>query len=396
MFSLIARGKKGILTAVWWERGANGAPVQRWKSTRTSNRKLAKEMGELWSRTAQEGRLSDYFRQSSAELARRLAGSAAKLTTRAFLTQWMDEKKTEVRASTMQFFKGRTTAFLNYLAPMGLADADIGRIEQKHIQGFRDAERERVSARTVNHGLKCLRMIFKLALERGLVVDDPTRTVKTLKTDMIEEGGALRDGVRHEERECFEICDLQRLLKVCDAEWESMVRFGAYTGQRLSDIATLTWKQVDVTAGMVLFKTSKTGRITRCPMGAPFITWLLTQEMPDDERALVHPRAGATVRRLKRSGTLSTQFADLLAKAGLRAKIERKRGADKGRGSRRATNALSFHSLRHTYTTWMKQAGASAAVAMDAVGHDSAAMNAHYTHIDDKTKQGFADKLPAL
>jgi integrase len=67
-----------------------------------------------------------------------------------------------------------------------------------------------------------------------------------------------------------------------------------------------------------------------------------------------------------------------------------------GRSSKRTINEISFHSLRHTATSWLKNAGVSEAIAMDIVGHDSAAISRHYTHIDTSSKRAALAKMPDL
>ena len=75
-----------------------------------------------------------------------------------------------------------------------------------------------------------------------------------------------------------------------------------------------------------------------------------------------------------RVAMLSQAFGELLVSAGLREPS----GAGEGQGhrplGRRAGFALSFHSLRHTAVSLMKDAGVPDAVVMALVGHDSKAM----------------------
>ncbi|MDC0295817.1 hypothetical protein OAL20_00670 [bacterium] len=68
----------------------------------------------------------------------------------------------------------------------------------------------------------------------------------------------------------------------------------------------------------------------------------------------------------------------------------------KADGKRRQYAGLSFHSLRHTTTSILKNTGATSAIAGDVVGHDSEAMQRNYTKIDVETKRQALDKLPAL
>ena len=87
----------------------------------------------------------------------------------------------------------------------------------------------------------------------------------------------------------------------------------------------------------------------------------------DKSGAYLHPKAAATVRSQRRSGTLSNQFADLLAQAGLREKAPHHVSKGKGGRARRAANGLSFHSMRHTAVSLLKDAGIPEAVVMELV-----------------------------
>ena len=68
----------------------------------------------------------------------------------------------------------------------------------------------------------------------------------------------------------------------------------------------------------------------------------------------------------------------------------------KGRSSKRETSELSFHCLRHTATSMLKNAGVSDAVARDIIGHDSEAISRQYTHIDLAAKRKAIEALPDI
>jgi len=70
----------------------------------------------------------------------------------------------------------------------------------------------------------------------------------------------------------------------------------------------------------------------------------------------LHQKAAATVTSQKRSGTLSNQIGDLLAQAGLRDKAPH-RSKGTGRDTKRSSNGLSFHALRHTAVSPLTDAG---------------------------------------
>jgi integrase len=122
---------------------------------------------------------------------------------------------------------------------------------------------------------------------------------------------------------------------------------------------------------------------------------ILSLANTDDPRAPLHPRAYAIAKRQTRSGGLSNQFALLLAAAGLRSmQAHQSRGI--GRGGRRSQSEVSFHSLRHSTVSILKNNGVPQAVVQELVGHDSAQMSAHYTHVGREALEKAAAALPAL
>ena len=96
-------------------------------------------------------------------------------------------------------------------------------------------------------------------------------------------------------------------------------------------------------------------------------------------------------------GTISTQFYDqILVSAGLVPARPHATSSGKGRDAKRQQSEISFHSLRHTFTTWLKASGASNAMAQMIVGHDSATVSAHYTHLQAGDTVEPISKLPDL
>ncbi len=127
------------------------------------------------------------------------------------------------------------------------------------------------------------------------------------------------------------------------------------------------------------------------PLAKPLHGYLMTLPAPDDPKAPLFPAAcklGA-----KRTSPLSNEFREILVRAGL-ATARTHQSTGKGRASKREGDALSFHCLRHSLTSWLKNAGVSNAIAMDLVGHDSEAISRNYTHIESATKAAALNKLP--
>jgi integrase len=304
-------------------------------------------------------------------------------TIRAFLDSWIHSKKPEIAASTFKFYRNSADKFLKFLG--AAADHDLGEITRDEITRFRNEESKHFAPRTVNHQVKFLRMAFRAARRDSLVADDPAEFVKTIR---------FRDDY---ERQPFTLDQLRAVLDVADPEWESMILCGLYTGQRLSDIALLTWANVDLARNELRLVTKKTGKRLIIPLAAPLARVFETLPSSDDPQAPLHPRAYRIVIEQNKSGHLSNLFADLLAEAGLRKKTPHRATSNKGRAVRtnRKRN-LSFHSLRHTSVTLLKEAGVPDAVIMALVGHDSVAMSHHYTHVGREALEKAANALPNI
>ena len=362
----------------------NGKRIQR--STKERNRKKAQQIADKWE-AATRGRVTARQTQKViAELYRDITGQHLVFpTVREYFDSWVARKKPETAPSSYRLYHDKARGFLRWLGKR--ADEQIALIDRQDILDFRAAELERVAPRSVNHSIKFLRMVFKTAKEDGKYPDEnPASGVKVAK---------LLDASR---RRGFTIPEIKRILTVANDEWRSLIFFGLYTGQRLGDLARLTWQNVDLDQDEIRFVSRKTGRTMIIPIAPPLRVEIENLPAGDDPHQPLHPRAFASV---EKSGgitnTLSRQFRELLADAGLATpKAHRTTENAPGRDGPRELSQISFHSLRHTATSLMKNAGINASVVMDIIGHESEAVSAHYTHIDEDTKRKAIAKLPRI
>ena len=248
---------------------------------------------------------------------------------------------------------------------------------------WRDASAEKASPRTANNKLKIVRVLFQSAWRDGLLTENPAAKVPVLKA-------------ASSTRRPFTLAELKALLRVVSNEWRGMILAGLYTGQRLKDIALLTWANVDVQRGELSLTTSKTSRRQVIPIAEPLRAYLAELPTGDDPTAPpLFPEAYRIATINKNVSELSRQFHETLASAGFTTGgVETHKGTGKGRDVARERNRVSFHSLRHTATSLLKAAGASEAVARDIIGHDSAEISRHYTHVDEAAKRSALAKLP--
>ncbi len=66
-----------------------------------------------------------------------------------------------------------------------------------------------------------------------------------------------------------------------------VVLMGLYTGQRLGDVASLAWSQIDLVNGRVSFLTSKTGKRLEMALASPLLDHLSALPSSDDPKDFV-------------------------------------------------------------------------------------------------------------
>ena len=261
------------------------------------------------------------------------------------------------------------------------AKRDLATLQESDVARFRDREAKELSRSTANLGVKVLRICFGEAVRQGLLTTNPAAGVKLLKS------------ATESKRRAFTLHEIKRILRACgdDQEWRGLVLFGLYLGQRLGDLAKLTWRAVDLTNGEIAFSTRKTGRRIVLPLVQPLADYLASLPASDNPNAFIFPRAATA----KRTASLSNQFRDILVAAGL---VEpRPRGhktTGKGRDQAREASEISFHSLRHSAVTMLKAAGVSDFITREIVGHESAAVSRQYTHLTTDDKRAAMQRLP--
>lgn len=303
------------------------------------------------------------------------------MTVREHVQNWLTEKKDETKPATMHFYEASTTKFLDFLGER--ADQEISLVTRGNLIGYRKALASTLSSTSTNHHIKCARMMFKMARRDALIAENPAEFVERVK----KKGGYERRPFTQEE--------IRSVLAEADEEWRSMILFALYTGQRLSDVAVFTWAQVSLEKAERRFVTAKTGRRMIIPLAPPLLANLKLLHKKGIGSGPIHTRAASTLNKTCKSSTLSNQFANLLAAAGLRTKVSHKKEKD-GRTGAKTSAHLSFHSLRHTAVTLLKEAGVPHAVVQELIGHDSEQMLEHYTHVGSEALRKAASSLPDI
>ncbi|WP_297406294.1 tyrosine-type recombinase/integrase [uncultured Akkermansia sp.] len=270
--------------------------------------------------------------------------------------------------------------FLEFLGDA--KDMPLDMVTRVHVRRFMEKQLERVTAGTVRFYLALLKAAFNQAITAGLLAANPFSGVRAEKA---------RRGDK-QERKAFTLEEVRRLLDVLPGEWPDMVRVCLYTGgQRLGDIARLKWEQIDLGGGLIAMTTQKTGRRMNKPVIAPLKAVLGrlpsrgVSEYLFPVAAVKHAAAGGMVSKL------SNEFRGLLLEHGFIAADDVPR-----KGDRRKLAELSFHSLRATAVTVLRNAGVAADLCRFIVGHDSEEIERVYFRPDGEAVKAAMEPLERI
>ena len=356
------------------------------RSTKTSDRKQALEICRAWHKASLLARNGKLSTDAAREVIARgvadvfLAANAEPLssaTVRQWCNTWAETKSIETEPSTHARYVRITERFTDFLGSK--ADRDLSTLQAADVSRFRDSEAKKRSRATANLSLKVLRVCFGEAVRQDLLEVNPAVRVKMLKS---KDKSARR---------AFTVAEIKRILKACgdDEEWRGLVLFGLYLGQRLSDLAKLRWRAINLDSGEIAFTTRKTGRRMVLPLMQPLADYLASLPVDDDPDSFIFPRAA----KANHTGTLSNRFRDILVSAGL-VEPRSHKGTGKGRSHARETSEISFHSLRHSAVTMLKAGGVSDVLAREIIGHESAAVSRQYTHLSTDDLRAAMQRLP--
>jgi integrase len=379
MATVLQRGKKKAWYAVY--RDLNGK--QRWSRVKeASDRKGAQAAADLLEATAQKKKNAQALRKAFSDLYREFYGQSMPTTTvRAYAKSWLAQKKPEAAESTYRAYDQVITLLLEFLKKR--IDQDLAVITKSDLVAFRNHYTTKIGAGRVNFYVKVLRMFFRAAHRDAYLLENPAAYLETVRNRA------------NERRRPFTIEEIRSLLSIADPEWKSLIRLGLYTGQRLADLAALTWANVDLERNEIRLTTRKTGRRLTIPIAGPLREYLVSVSGSDDLAAPLHLKAFNTLAKDGRAASLSNEFVGLLSQAGFREEQTHK-GRGIGRNTKRAASKLSFHSLRHTAVSLLKDAGIPQATVMELIGHDSEQMSALYTHVGRESFEKAAAALPEL
>jgi integrase len=351
-----ARGRSPFWYACYT--GPNGKRLKR--STRLTAKSKALEMARALEKAALEAKLGTLTEARARELIGEMLQSVSGQTLRVFaVREWLghfvNQKKKSRAEKTAARHEQMMNEFVQFLGAR--AERNIGAVTPKDISDFRDQRHARgLTPTTVNLDVTVLSAAFNAALRQGLIPVNPCAAVEPLKD-------------KAHRKQVFTPEQISALLKVAEGDWKGLILLAFYTGQRLGDCSNLRWQDIDLHKRTIRFEQGKTG---------DEILTIIHPELEDYLLSL--PTAKSNDKFLFSSlcqrniSPLSKHFRKLMKQARIEQGVIRK-----GNQAGRTVYGLSFHSLRHSFTSILANAGVAEELRMALTGHKSRDVHARYT-----------------
>jgi integrase len=279
---------------------------------------------------------------------------------------WIESQSSRVGPSTLKGY-GEDLAIMKDAFGLTIAGKPLRDLEPHEIEkALVKAKEAGRTGSTVNKAFVSFRRACADAVDKELLAKSPAKTVKALPTDDTTMKAP------------FTLAEIHSLLAGTKSdEWRGLITLACHTGLRLSDLLNLSVKDVHGTEVHVMPKKTKRHKtVVRVPLSPPCLAWL------EGRKGFFFP----TLRRQAISNT-SMQFSAIMKKAKVPQEITI--AGDQ-------TASRSFHSLRHTFNSWLAEAGVSQELRMKLTGHKTEMMNAGYTHHTDESLALAVGMLPNL
>lgn len=210
---------------------------------------------------------------------------------------------------------------------------------------------------TAKHNLVLVRQIINKALAWGLWKgENPVKKVKMPKLSNMRERFLTPD-------EATKL--LEELAKV-SGKLHDIAFLNLHTGMRAGEVFALKWGHVDLVNGIILVadtKDSMAGRSRKVFMTESIKKLFEGMRMGEREALVFEATHGGLIERVSRA------FPRAVNRIGLNDGITDRR------------QRVYFHTLRHTFASWLAQKGETLLTIKELLGHKTIAMTERYSHL---------------
>jgi integrase len=253
-----------------------------------------------------------------------------------------------------------------WISPV-LQDITFQNITTQHLEIIRKEMLEaNRSPRSINYAFALIRQVFNYAKSCQMTkVGSPTQQLRMLKVD----------NNRNRFLTKIEAMQLLKRLKDKSENLFEISIFSLECGLRANEIFSLKWKDIDLENGQIYIWDTKNTK-TRVAFMTENVANFLSKKIQGDKNDLVFPGRGGI-----KTSQVSKSFELAVNALGLNDGIQDRR------------EKVVFHTLRHTYASWLVQDDTSLYTVKELMGHSSLAMTTRYAHLGNGELRKAAKKI---
>ena len=347
----------------WWSDGIAQSHCEELLSALRINQKSGQGP-----QTLKEMREFNKEKRSAAEAAEKEANDPRRTLAGYCEAEYLPHISLNVKAQTLA---ARTSAIRRWLAP--LADKRLSGITASDldVSVVRPMLEDGRSPNYVGSVLRVFSSIWNRAKADGLTSgDNPAGKVKLPQKD--------------ESRDRFlskaEAAELLAYLQKRLPDVHDVAVLSLYSGLRVGECLKLTWADVDFEDGTIFVKDTKNTRNRHAFMTSEIRAMLERRRAGEGKQAKVFPGVGS------RDGyfDLSLKYRNAIKELGFNDGVTDSR------------QRVCFHTLRHSFASWLVQIGTPLYTVSQLMGHSDISMTQRYAHLAPDSKRAAAMDLDGI
>lgn len=358
--------RKGTWYAVWWQNGKAISRTTGIKVGTAKDKKLALSLADAMEKTS-KGQMQleaaiNALRDSAA-----LSGVAAPVIS---IEEYFTTYKFRGKDSHLKTCRRSVKKFLSFLGISRMRP--LTALTPQQCRDWIQTELSRVSYGSVTLARACLNGALNDAYKEGIIPSNPMGAASVARL-----AGDIPRAIK---RKPFTKEELRIITTQFPSPFREMATLSFLTGgQRIGDICMLKWENVIWKAGIIHFRTLKTGEDITAVI-TPRLKSLL-DSLPIESEYILPEAASGYIRD---ASAMSSKFSMLVQSFGFDTQIKRGIGKDC-----RPFNTKTFHSIRHSVVSILRSNPLMTPDMVRAiVGHESEEVERGYFTADIEAKRG--------